>query len=63
MNQTFDDYSPCKANRIFLTLYGSMNEVMKVGGENNYNIPQLRCCIGELGNVSNHRCMDVSTAL
>jgi hypothetical protein len=42
MNQTFDDYSPCKANRIFLSLYGSMNEVMKVGGGNNYNISHIK---------------------
>jgi hypothetical protein len=42
MNQTFDDYSPCKANRIFLTLHGCMKEVIKVGGENNYNILHIR---------------------
>jgi hypothetical protein len=42
MNQPFNDYSPCKANRIFLTLHGSMKEVMKVGGENNYNIWHIR---------------------
>jgi hypothetical protein len=38
----FDDYSPCKANRIFLTLHGCMKEVMKVGGGNNYDIPHIR---------------------
>jgi hypothetical protein len=42
MNQAYDDYSPRKANRIFLTLHGCMMEVMKVGGENNYDIPHIR---------------------
>jgi hypothetical protein len=42
MNQAFDDYSPCKVNRIFLTLHGCMKEVMKIGGGNNYDIPHIR---------------------
>jgi hypothetical protein len=42
MNQAFDDYSPCKVNRIFLTLHRCMKEVMKVGGGNNYDIPHIR---------------------
>jgi hypothetical protein len=42
MNQAYDDYSPRKANRIFLTLHGCMMEVMKVGGGNNYDIPHIR---------------------
>jgi hypothetical protein len=32
----------CKSNRIFFTLYGCIQEIMRVGGGNGYGIPHIR---------------------
>ncbi|TVU16435.1 hypothetical protein EJB05_39998 [Eragrostis curvula] len=40
--QAFQDYSPWKADRIFLTLHGCLKEVMKIDGGNAYDVPHIR---------------------
>jgi hypothetical protein len=42
VNKEFQDYSVCKSNRIFLTLHGCMQEIMKVGGGNGYDMPHIQ---------------------
>jgi hypothetical protein len=42
MDQAFQDYSSSQANWIFLTLHGCFKEVMKIGGDNGYNVPHIR---------------------
>ncbi|KAK9697441.1 hypothetical protein RND81_08G037900, partial [Saponaria officinalis] len=39
--QAFNDYSPTKLNRIFLTLQSVMVEIMKAKGHNNFSIPHM----------------------
>ncbi|KAK9740214.1 hypothetical protein RND81_03G019600 [Saponaria officinalis] len=39
--QVFNDYSPTKLNRIFLTLQSVMVEIMKAKGHNNFSIPHM----------------------
>uniref|UniRef100_A0A0A9CWW4 Transposase n=1 Tax=Arundo donax TaxID=35708 RepID=A0A0A9CWW4_ARUDO len=42
VQQAFQDYSPRKANRIYLTLQLVWKEAMKVQGSNKYNIPHMK---------------------
>jgi hypothetical protein len=42
IDKEFHDYSVCKSTRIFLTLHGCMQEIMKVGGDNGYDMPHIR---------------------
>jgi hypothetical protein len=42
VDRDFKDYSVHQANQIFLTLHGCMQEVMKIGGGNGYDIPHIR---------------------
>jgi hypothetical protein len=42
VDKEFQDYSVCKSNQIFLTLHGCMQEIMKVGGGNGYDMPHIR---------------------
>jgi hypothetical protein len=42
MDQAFQDYSSSQANWILLTLHGCFKEVMKIGGDNGYNVPHIR---------------------
>ena len=42
MDQTFAGYSVCQSNRIFFTLHGCMKEVMRISGDNRYDVPHIR---------------------
>uniref|UniRef100_A0A0A9BDH3 Tc1-like transposase DDE domain-containing protein n=1 Tax=Arundo donax TaxID=35708 RepID=A0A0A9BDH3_ARUDO len=42
VDKAFEEYQVSKANRIFLTLHGCLNEIMRIGGNNSYNIPHIR---------------------
>ena len=41
VENAFENFSPIKSNRIFLTLQQCMVEIMKVGGSNRYKIPHM----------------------
>lgn len=41
LKQAFNEYSPEKANRIWLTLHLVMKEIMKIAGANRYKIPHI----------------------
>jgi hypothetical protein len=40
--EAFADYPPSKLNRIFLSFHACMNEVIKIGGGNEYKVPHIR---------------------
>jgi hypothetical protein len=40
--QAFHEYHPCKANRMFLTLYQVLNETMKVDGSNKFKLLNMK---------------------
>ena len=42
IKQAFQEYSPQKANRIYLTLQLVMREAMKVQGSNKFKIPHVK---------------------
>ena len=42
INQAFHEYSPRKANRIYLTLQLVWKEAMKVHGSNKFKIPHMK---------------------
>lgn len=42
VDKAFEDYSVCKANKIFLTLHACMREIMRTGGNNGYDLPHIR---------------------
>jgi hypothetical protein len=47
VDKAFVDYSVCKANKIFLTLHACMREIMRTGGNNDYDLPHIRQSVFE----------------
>lgn len=42
VEEAYDEYPPNLVNRVFVTLQSCMQEIMKIGGGNNYKIPHRR---------------------